>query len=163
MDSINEDSRLITSVINSDDSPPSQNKKEFKYRFHPTFYFRLVASILFLTTAIQFLVSHRQHGVAAGVFNLIAFGREIWVLLHHLLTRLVRVRVRIELRATRSSISVPPTKRLPSWLLLGAVQAALDLVIVPLVISLVAAVPHHRTYYHGGGSLAAKILSFAAL
>ncbi|KAI9046931.1 hypothetical protein LZ554_009007 [Drepanopeziza brunnea f. sp. 'monogermtubi'] len=163
IDSINEDSRLITPIPDSDDSPPSPNKKEFEYRFHPTFYFRFVAGILFLATAIHFLVSHRQHSVAAAVINLVALGREIWVLLHHLLTRLVRVRVRIELRGSRSSISVPPGKRLPSWLLLGAVQAALDLLIVPLVISLVSAVPHHRTYYHGGGSLAAKILSFVAL
>ncbi len=161
MDSAGEDERLIT-PNDGHDTPTSPKKKEFRYSFHPTFFFRFVAGVLFLTSAIQFVISHRRHSIPIGIFNFIALGREIWVLLHHFLTRYIRVRVRIELRGSESSISTQPKKKLPSWLLLGFVQVAIDLFLVPFIIGLCLAVRHHQTWYYGA-TLPAKILTFIAL
>lgn len=162
VDSINDGSDLLSPTSHHDNDTKSPNRKEWKYFFHPTLYFRFMAAVFFLTTALQFILSHRRNSVAAALFNFVALGRELWVLLNHLLTRFIRVQVRIEFRKSGSSILEAPKRKVPGWVLLGAVQIAVDLILVPFIIGLTAAVPHHYSSWYGE-TLSAKILTFIAL
>lgn len=91
-------------------------------------------------------------------------ARQAWVLLDHLLTRFIRVRVRIEFRESGSSISTGPKKKVPAWKLMGFVQVAIDLILAILVLSILTAVPHHD-YWSGyiGPVLGGKIVGVTAV
>ncbi|KAL2062275.1 hypothetical protein VTL71DRAFT_6541 [Oculimacula yallundae] len=163
LDSTGEDAHLLDARSDTPhDNPTTPKKKEFKYCFHPTIYLRFVAFALYLSSAIVLIISGRRMSVAAGVFAFIAMARQIWVLLHHILTQFIRVRVRIEFRESRSSITTKPKKRVPAWLLLGFVQVGIDVIVAVLALSTAAVVPHHNTWYYGE-TLSGKIVLFIAV
>ncbi|KAH7312071.1 hypothetical protein BKA65DRAFT_558694 [Rhexocercosporidium sp. MPI-PUGE-AT-0058] len=165
LDSAGEDERLLDPREDThDDDPTSPKKKQLKYSFHPTLLFRFVSFVLYLAAAIVFLVSRRQASILGAIFAFIAMGRQTWVLLHHLLTRFIRVRVRIELRQSGSSITTKPKKKVPAWLLLGFVQVAIDVLLVSLALGTTLPIPHHYMW-HGyfGPVLGGKVVAFIAI
>ncbi|KAH6705139.1 hypothetical protein DL95DRAFT_524244 [Leptodontidium sp. 2 PMI_412] len=165
LDSTGEDERLLDPRgDNHDDAPTSPKQKTFKYCFHPTILLRFVSAVLYLSAAIVFLVSNRHNSIPGSIFAFIAMGRQVWVLLHYLLTRFIRVRVRIELRQSGSSITTKPKKKLPSWLLLGFVQVAIDVILAILALATAIPIPHYDIWYYAYGPvLGGKIVVFIAI
>lgn len=165
LDSTGEDERLLDPRgDNHDDAPTSPKQKTFKYCFHPTILLRFVSAVLYLSAAIVFLVSNRHNSIPGSIFAFIAMGRQVWVLLHYLLTRFIRVRVRIELRQSGSSITTKPKKKLPSWLLLGFVQVAIDVILAILALATAIPIPHYDIWYYAYGPvLGGKIVVFIAM
>ncbi|KAK0105275.1 hypothetical protein ONS95_004340 [Cadophora gregata] len=162
LDSTGEDERLLDPRDdNRDDNPTTPKQKQFKYCFHPTLIFRFVSFVLYLSAAITFLVSHRSSALPAIIFGFLALGRQALVTLHHLLTRFIRVRIRIELREGRSSINAKPKKKTPTWHLPGIISVAIDLILAIVVIATTAAVNHQSTWYYGD-VLGGKIVAFIA-
>ena len=163
LESTGEDERLLNpNDDNHDDNPTSPKQKKFRYCFHPTLIFRFVAFVLYLSAAITFIVSGRSHTIPASVFAFIAVGRQVMVLLHHMLTRFIRIRIRIELRESGSSITTKPKRKVPMWLLPGFFQAAIDVVLALVVLFTSIPIPHHETWYYGA-TLGAKIVAFIAV
>ncbi|KAH7390163.1 hypothetical protein BKA64DRAFT_645090 [Cadophora sp. MPI-SDFR-AT-0126] len=165
LESTGEDERLLdpsNDDDNHDDDPTSPKQKQFKYCFYPTLIFRFVAFVLYLSAAITFTVSGRSHTLPAIIFTFIAVGRQVMILLHHILTRFIRVRIRIELRESGSSITTKPKKKVPVWLLPGFVQAAIDVVLALVVLITTIVIPHHYTWYYGD-TLGGKIVAFIAV
>ncbi|PVH86296.1 hypothetical protein DL98DRAFT_526829 [Cadophora sp. DSE1049] len=163
LDSTGEDERLLDpSDDNHDDNPTTPKQKQFKYCFHPTLIFRFVAFVLYLSAAITFLVSGRYSTLVAIIFNFLAVARQVLVLLHHILTRFIRVRIRIELRESGSSITTKPKKKTPAWLLPGFISVGIDLVLAIVVLFTTAAINHHTMWYYGD-TLGGKIVAFIAV
>ncbi|CZT48397.1 uncharacterized protein RSE6_09082 [Rhynchosporium secalis] len=102
----------------------------------------------------------------ASIFAFIAMGRQLWVPLHHLLTVFLRVRIRnlrIEFRKPGSRITTKePKNKFPTWLLVGFVQMAIDIVLATLVLGFTAPVPY-RSWYYGEPPGAKIVVSFHCL
>ncbi|XMA19018.1 hypothetical protein WAI453_011809 [Rhynchosporium graminicola] len=164
LDSTGEDEHFLDPHDHDNPSTPSK-QKQIKYSFHPTIYLRCVSSFLYLSGGIAMLLSHREQAMPASIFVFIAMGRQLWVPLHHLLTGFLRVRIRnlrIEFRKRGSRITTKePKNKFPTWLLVGFVQMAIDIVLATLVLGFTAPVPYRSWYY--GETLGAKIVVFVAL
>lgn len=134
LDVPDEDARLLDPSADNTSEPSLPKKKlGWNYSFHPTFFLRLLVLIMLIIDVALFIASRADKTIFIIIIMFIAIVRNLLVLIHHLLTRVISIRIRIELRRTGSSISAKKSTW-PKWLSgRGAVEVGIDLVLIALL------------------------------
>ncbi|KAF8859689.1 hypothetical protein BDZ45DRAFT_725043 [Acephala macrosclerotiorum] len=106
---------LLLDPLGSDDGnePP---KEQHKFTYHPTLFLRLIAICLLIPAFVLFILSNRPRNLSATIFAMIAIIRNVLVLLHHCLSRQLKIKFSIELRNRRSRRNGKSTRKCPDWL-----------------------------------------------
>ena len=168
METIPGDDQRLLDPLYDDDSPPPPKKELFKFKlsYHPTFYLRLVALCLFISSFGVFIASEHTNAIPSSIFLSFTILRNIIILYYHLVGHsLIRIRIEIVGR-TASTSSAKPRKWRPSWFPQRLVQVAIDWTLIGVLLA-TTITGHHAELYHyrwdRGMVLPAAILSWVAL
>jgi hypothetical protein len=156
---------LIDPHANDDgDTPPN---KEHRFRCYPTVFTRLTCIILFIASFVLLIIGRRQGAIPAAVFVCIAFVRNIIVILHHIFSKHLRLRLEFRNRSPRSG---KPRKGCPEWAKHGRLHLLLDVVlIIILIITAIIAATQSSNWSYGyywentGAVVAGLILDFVGM
>lgn len=128
---VDDEERALIGPFDNELASLKQRSKDCKFTWHPTVLTRLIALAL-LSTGLAFLiVSRQQISIAAIVFVCIALARILLILLHHLFSYFIHVKI----VQTSTSTSAQP-RNLLSKPAQSRIHVVLDLLIaLPLVIT----------------------------
>jgi hypothetical protein len=132
-----EEGLLLLDPMGSDDgNEPS--KPEHKFRCHPTLFFRLLTICLLIPSFVLFILSERPRSLSATIFAMIAIVRNALVLLHHCLSRQLKIKFSVELRNRRTRRNGKPSRKCPDWLkqilTVGPLHLLIDLILSGLLL-----------------------------
>lgn len=143
-----------------DDTPP---KKEIRFSCHPTLLFRLIAVCCFVPSFVLFIVRQQPRTIPAIVFVCFAFVRNIFVIIHYICSKQLRINFSIEFR-NRSLVSAKPGRSCPGWLKKGIFHVILDIILVFVLLAVTIVINGDLRWLYGSdGVLAACILSYIGM
>ncbi len=137
---------LLDPMRGDDDNEPP--KKEHKFSCHPTLFLRLICICLLVPAFVLFILSRRPRCLAAAIFSCIVIVRNVLVIIHHILSR--HLRIRIEFRNGSPRLG-KPDRSCPDWLKQGPLYLLLDLALftVLLIVTIIATQGSYNWYYGG--------------
>jgi hypothetical protein len=124
---------LLLDPVGSDVDDEHDATPKHKFTCHPTAITRIISVLLFIPSLIVLIVANRRRNTSAIIFVAIAIARNILVIFHHIVSRHIHIRIRIEFR------DVPirgrsPRRSCPSWLEQGPAHVLLDLILIGVVL-----------------------------
>lgn len=141
----NVDSELLLSdpMRTSDHHDPPA--KQHKFSFHPTLLSRSLAVAVFIMSCILLGSSRRNRNIFALVILSLAIIRNVIVIIHHLFSR--KIRIRIEYRNQRLGFPKSDLK-IPGWLKTTAHILVDILLVVLLIIAGIIATQGSKGWYY---------------
>lgn len=138
---------LLLDPLSNESNDGDDKAPEHKFVCHPTAFTRLIAIAVFIPAFVLLIVANRRRNLSAIIFIGIAIARNFLVLLHHILSR--HIRIKIEFRHLRSAGAVrKPSRTCPTWLKPGPLHLLVDFVlVVVLVITTIIATQGSYGYY----------------
>lgn len=164
--SIGDEDALHLAALANDLEAWSPNK-EHKFECNPTAILRLFAICVFIPSFVLLIVGHRQASIAAIVFIGIAIARNILVLLHHIFSKHLRLRLEFRNRSPRHRRAVI---KCPEWARHGRLHLLTDLILFAalLITTIIAATtqPYRYGWYYNENTpcvAAGCILAFVGM
>lgn len=124
---------LLIDPLRNESNNGDERSPKHKFVCHPTTFTRLIAIVLFIPAFVLLIVANRRRNLSAIIFVGIAIARNVLVLLHHVLSR--HIRIRIEFRRLHSTGSGrKPSRTCPNWLKPSPFHLLVDLVLVVMLL-----------------------------